>query len=147
MKVLIATDGSNPALAALDAFVARLGWFRDRPAVELVHVHAPIPYPRAAAWAGKEAVEKYYAEESEAALAPAAARLEAQGIVPTTVKLVGDAGREIVHHAAASGCDLIVMGTHGTSRLEDLLFGSVTEKVVHHTGCPVLVVPPRTEAA
>jgi nucleotide-binding universal stress UspA family protein len=39
------------------------------------------------------------------------------------------------------------MGTHGTSRLEDLLFGSVTEKVVHHTGCPVLVVPPRTEAA
>ena len=140
MKVLIATDGSNPALAALDAFVARLGWFRDRPAVELVHVHAPIPYPRAAAWAGKEAVEKYYAEESEAALAPAAARLEAQGIVPTTVKLVGDAGREIVHHAAASGCDLIVMGTHGHTAMGNLVMGSVATKVLAAAKVPVLLL-------
>ena len=140
MKVLIATDGSNPALAALDAFVARLGWFRDRPAVELVHVHAPIPYPRAAAWAGKEAVEKYYAEESAAALAPAAARLEAQGIVPTTVKLVGDAGREIVHHAAASGCDLIVMGTHGHTAMGNLVMGSVATKVLAAATVPVLLL-------
>jgi nucleotide-binding universal stress UspA family protein len=38
------------------------------------------------------------------------------------------------------GCDLIVMGTHGHSRLKHLLFGSVTEEVVRRARCPVMVV-------
>jgi nucleotide-binding universal stress UspA family protein len=39
-----------------------------------------------------------------------------------------------------AGCDLIVMGTHGHSRLKHLLFGSVTEEVVRLARCPVMVV-------
>src|SRR5262249_16754023 len=38
------------------------------------------------------------------------------------------------------GCDLIVMGTHGRSRLKHLLFGSVAEEVVRLARCPVMVV-------
>ncbi len=38
------------------------------------------------------------------------------------------------------GCDLIVMGTHGHSWLNRLLFGSVTEEVVRRARCPVMVV-------
>jgi nucleotide-binding universal stress UspA family protein len=38
------------------------------------------------------------------------------------------------------GCDLIVMGTHGHSWLKERLFGSVTEEVVRHAQCPVMVV-------
>jgi len=38
------------------------------------------------------------------------------------------------------GCDLIVMGTHGHTRLAHLLFGSVTEDVVRQAHCPVLLV-------
>jgi universal stress protein A len=38
------------------------------------------------------------------------------------------------------GCDLIVMGTHGTSWLKQRLFGSVTEEVVRRARCPVMVV-------
>jgi len=38
------------------------------------------------------------------------------------------------------GCDLIVMGTHGTSWLQQRLFGSLAEEVVRHAHCPVLVV-------
>jgi nucleotide-binding universal stress UspA family protein len=74
-----------------------------------------------------------------------AERLAGQGV---EVQCVAEAGepslkiREIAHRLDA---DLIVMGTHGRSRLEDVLFGSVVEKVVHHTGCPVLAVPPLVE--
>jgi nucleotide-binding universal stress UspA family protein len=39
-----------------------------------------------------------------------------------------------------SGCDLIVMGTHGRSWLKQRLFGSVTEEVVRRAHCPVMVV-------
>ena len=45
------------------------------------------------------------------------------------------------------GCDLIVMGTHGHSRLKHLLFGSVTEDVVRQAHCPVLLVKPPAHAA
>jgi nucleotide-binding universal stress UspA family protein len=38
------------------------------------------------------------------------------------------------------GCDLIVMGTHGASSLEPLLFGSLTEDVVRQARGPVMVV-------
>jgi universal stress protein A len=44
------------------------------------------------------------------------------------------------------GCDLIVMGTHGRSWLKQRLFGSVTEEVVRHARCPVMVVKARAVA-
>jgi nucleotide-binding universal stress UspA family protein len=50
---------------------------------------------------------------------------------------------EILAQAAASGADLIVLGTHGRSGFERLFLGSVTEKVIRKTACPTLVVPPR----
>lgn len=140
MKVLIATDGSNHSLAALNAFLSRRAWFREVPAVELVHVHPPIPYPRAAAWAGKEAVDRYYDEESELALKPAEAILTRQGVPFRPVKLVGDAAREIIGHAAASDCDLVVMGTHGHTAMGNLVMGSVATKVLASSKVPVLLL-------
>jgi nucleotide-binding universal stress UspA family protein len=43
--------------------------------------------------------------------------------------------------------DLIVMATHGRSGFQHLMLGSVTEKVLHKSGWPVLTVPPRSPDA
>ena len=45
----------------------------------------------------------------------------------------------IIETATKRGCDLIVMASHGRSRLTALLLGSVTNKVLIHTKLPVLV--------
>lgn len=50
---------------------------------------------------------------------------------------------EIVREAAREKVDLIVIGTHGRSGLDHILFGSVAEKVVRKAPCPVLSVKPR----
>jgi nucleotide-binding universal stress UspA family protein len=42
--------------------------------------------------------------------------------------------------ATRSGCDVIVMGSHGRGGLASLIMGSQTQKVLHHTNLPVLVV-------
>lgn len=42
--------------------------------------------------------------------------------------------------AAETGCDLIVMGTHGRSGVHRLLTGSVAEKVLRHSSVPVALV-------
>jgi nucleotide-binding universal stress UspA family protein len=47
---------------------------------------------------------------------------------------------------AASGADLLVVGSHGHRALSELLLGSVSTACVHHAGCPVVVVHDRREA-
>jgi nucleotide-binding universal stress UspA family protein len=54
--------------------------------------------------------------------------------------------KEILDMLDRQGCDLIVMGTHGTSWLKQRLFGSLTEEVVRRARCPVMVVKPPTRA-
>ena len=47
----------------------------------------------------------------------------------------------IIKEAEERNCDLIVMGTHGESGLKDLLFGSITSRVIDRAHCPVIAVP------
>jgi len=49
--------------------------------------------------------------------------------------------REILGFAKSDRVDLIVLGRHGHSGLEEALFGSVSEKVIRKADCPVLIVP------
>lgn len=48
--------------------------------------------------------------------------------------------REIVRKAREGAADLIVIGTHGRTGVEHVLFGSTAEKVVRTAPCPVLTV-------
>src|SRR4051794_10112134 len=70
MKILFATDGSAIALSALKSLIERFDWFRGPIELMLVTVHPSLPYRRAASWAGKDSIAKYYEEESDAALKP-----------------------------------------------------------------------------
>jgi nucleotide-binding universal stress UspA family protein len=68
------------------------------------------------------------------------------GLVVSIEVELGLPAKHIVDRALSLPADLIVMGTHGTSGFEQLVLGSVTEKVLRKARCPVLTVPPRTYA-
>jgi nucleotide-binding universal stress UspA family protein len=53
---------------------------------------------------------------------------------------VGDAGHEIADFAKSIGAELIVMPSHGRRGLKRLLLGSVADRVVRLSHCPVLVL-------
>ncbi|GAB4251388.1 universal stress protein [Deferrisoma sp.] len=78
----------------------------------------------------------------EAALDRARARAEAEGVTARRFLRVGVPHEEIVNLAREEGADLIVMTTHGRRGLTHLLLGSVTERVIRTSPCPVLVVRP-----
>lgn len=138
MKILVAVDGSANSLDAVAALADRTAWFRDAPEITLLHAHPPIPYKAAAAWAGHEAVARYYAEESEAALEGAVKLLKARGVPFSVEKCVGDPADEIVRHAMTGKFDLVAMGTHGHTALANLVLGSVATKVLARSKVPVL---------
>jgi nucleotide-binding universal stress UspA family protein len=54
--------------------------------------------------------------------------------------LSGNPFIEIIRYAKAQDIDLIVMGTHGRGPIAHMLLGSVAEKVVRKSPCPVLTV-------
>jgi nucleotide-binding universal stress UspA family protein len=54
--------------------------------------------------------------------------------------LAGNPFLEIIRYAKTHGVDLIVMGTHGRGPIAHMLLGSVAEKVVRKSPCPVLTV-------
>ena len=57
------------------------------------------------------------------------------------VVVLGVADKEIVRYAEDNDVDVVVMASHGYGPVRQLLLGSTTERVLHHAGCPVLVVP------
>lgn len=52
----------------------------------------------------------------------------------------GKPGETIVNTAVKLGIDCIVMGSIGMSAIERVLIGSVSDKVLRHAGCPVLII-------
>ncbi len=74
-----------------------------------------------------------------------AARLRADGVDAQAVLLKGDAAKQIVEKAGELAVGLIVLGSHGHGLLHKALLGSVSEAVLRHADCNVMVVPARTE--
>lgn len=72
--------------------------------------------------------------ESLAATAPSGTKVR-------TDSFHGQSSKAILQYAEENNVDLIVMGTHGRSGLERVVFGSVTERVLRRSHCPVMVVP------
>ncbi len=62
--------------------------------------------------------------------------------IEATVEM-GDPATAIIEAAAKLGTDAIVMSTHGRSGISRWLFGSVTQKVLAASCCPVFVIPPQ----
>lgn len=61
--------------------------------------------------------------------------------IPIQLTIVqGDPAKVIIDLAKAKSYDLIIMGTRGRSAFKELLIGSVSQKVMHHATCPVMVV-------
>lgn len=58
----------------------------------------------------------------------------------TTVVVPGIPYEEIIRKAEEAGASLIVLGTHGRTGIDHLIFGSTAERVVRGAGCPVLTI-------
>jgi nucleotide-binding universal stress UspA family protein len=64
--------------------------------------------------------------------------------VPTTARVeLGKAADTLCDLAGQLGADLLIVGSRGLSAGRRLILGSVSDRVVHHAPCPVLVLRPR----
>ena len=138
--ILLATDLSPSALdAALYAMELASQLGAELVVASVIDVVVPVPGlgPR---------IDQIRAER-EAAVQALVARARGAGASATYLVWQGDAGPTILSAAEAERADLIVIGTHGREGVSRLLLGSVSDHVVRHARCPVLVVRGPSTAA
>ena len=142
-KILLATDGSKEVkLAATSAAeLARNSGSEVHivavfPAAGYVHPYYEVRFPEAAERLrreGMEEIQKVLDEQVERVR-------EAGGSVAEAHLRTGEPDTEIVALAEELGVGLIVMGSRGLGGIRRALMGGVSDSVVRHAHCPVLVV-------
>ena len=80
----------------------------------------------------EEAAEKVLAEEIE--------RVDSDDLT-IEGRVVSAPAADALLRAAEEG-DMLVVGSRGLGGFKELLLGSVSQQVVHHAPCPVVIVPP-----
>ena len=142
-RILLATDGSEEAeLAALMAVD-----LADATHSELHVVHVGVVPIFLKSYPGTLGYERRLYEQIEEVsrelLRKQSRRVKAAGgAVAGTHLRMGEVDLEIVALSEELGADLIVMGSRGLGGVRRALMGSVSETVVRHADCPVLVVRP-----
>ncbi len=134
---LVPLDGSSLAEAVLPVTAALADTLRGR--VTLLHV---IERSAPAAVHGEPHLTDV--PDAEAYLERAAERLAAAAPVDRHVHAGQelDVAQSIAEHAAELGADLVVLCTHGRSRLRHRLFGGIAQRVAGKGRTPILLVPP-----
>ncbi|HEY9824314.1 MAG TPA: universal stress protein [Stenomitos sp.] len=106
----------------------------------------PVPeyYPPLSATTLELYQEEWQAFEarSSAMLESYRAQAEAAGLIAHSLQSAGSPGTVICNIAKSVKADLIMVGRRGHSGLSELIIGSVSNYVVHHAPCTVLVCNP-----
>ena len=132
-KVLVATDGSKfSSIAVTKAIDFAAAYGGSLVVVSVVDV--PTEFYAEAPQAVEDMVRK--AQEYTAAVKKQAGNA---GVKAETYIGEAEAFEAIIKLAKDEGVNMIVVGSHGRTGLRRLLMGSVTEKVIGHAPCPVLV--------
>lgn len=138
-RILIPVDGSAHALHAVEHALQQA---KLNPALELhlLNVQIPVESGHVRLFVGHDQLEGYYREEGLAALQAAATLLQQAGQAFQQHIAVGHIADTIARYAQEMAFSQIIIGSHGSSSLGQLLLGSVTTEVVQQSAIPVTVV-------
>jgi len=157
-KILVPLDGSEHSLRALEIAIQIAKKFDGK--ITLIHVYSvtirPVIMPEPTTLTPPMIPAMTPAEVSKAVEATRKAgasilvdgeqKVKAEEVQVETTLREGHTVQEIVKTTKEGKFDLIVIGGRGISKIRELLLGSVTDGVIHHAPCPVLVIKfPRSD--
>jgi nucleotide-binding universal stress UspA family protein len=138
-KMLLATDGSEEAELALRTAVDLATSTNSE--LHVVHVFPSdigVPYP--AEVLQREPPDQSM-QQAQAFLDRQAELIRAEGAaVAGSHFRMGRPANEIIKLSGELGVDLVVMGSRGLGGVRRALMGSVSDAVVRHAPCPVMIV-------
>jgi len=107
---------------------------------EIVLLHVTEPVAQTVGGEAREELQREKAAQGLLALSPVIEKLECERLPFHTCVVPGIPAEAIVHVADEEKADLIVMFTDGRDGIKDMLFGSITERVLRNLGVDLLAV-------
>jgi nucleotide-binding universal stress UspA family protein len=151
MKVLVATDGTKQGESAIE-MLRRLDFSDDDEikVISVVDMAVPLAIDVYGGYLPDTTELEKVARENATRVLDTALTSVRSIVGEDRVKvsgevLYGSPESRIVETAEHMVADLIIVGSHGYNRWERLLLGSVSDSVVHHAPCSVLVVRSRSK--
>jgi nucleotide-binding universal stress UspA family protein len=127
-RALVPVDGSDHALEAV-RYVIKLVWDGQPLDVHLLNAQPPLTGD-VMAFIPYSAARDYHLEEAKRAMRRACDLLDRAGIAYSKHIVIGDAARVIAEQARDLRCDMVVLGTHGSPTITQLLLGSVSQEAI-----------------
>jgi nucleotide-binding universal stress UspA family protein len=146
MKILLAIDGTKHSEFAIETTNNfKLSAGDEIKVVSVVDMAVPMAIDIYAGYLpSSPEIEKNVRENAETILNETCEKILAmtsdKNVAISKELLTGSPESRIVETAEEMNADLIIVGSHGYNRWERLLLGSVSDSVVHHAPCSVLVV-------
>jgi nucleotide-binding universal stress UspA family protein len=139
LKILLAVDGSDSSLRAVNHLIKRASAVREDYQIHLINVQYPL-HGSISTFVSAAQIRQYHHDEGMTILDGARKLLDVARLAYTFHLFVGDPAEVIARYAREQSCDEIVIGTRGLSGIASLLVGSVATKVLHLAQVPVLLV-------
>jgi len=137
-KILIPIDGSDYSMRAAEYGISIAKMLDAQ--ITVVYVIDQILLDQILKVTDREDVERELKKDGQQYINYALGLAEKEGVKDASLLAKGRPFDQIVRLAKEQNMDLIVMGTYGLRGAERILIGSVAERVIEYSPCPVLVV-------
>jgi nucleotide-binding universal stress UspA family protein len=137
-NVLVPVDGSDNSYRALDAallLTEKLG-----SSITVVNVIEQVPITHIESEKLLSELLEAYKKENQEILSKCSNIATEKGLSIKTLLLQGNPASVILDYSKKEKFDLVIVGSRGMGKFKQLILGSVSSKIVHHSPCAILLI-------
>ena len=137
-NILVPVDGSDNSYKALDTALILSEKLGSN--ITVLHVMEQVPITHIESEKLLSELLEAYKKENQEILSKCSKIASEKGISIKTLLLQGNPASVILDYCKKENFDLVIMGSRGLGKFKQLILGSVSNKIVHHCQCAVLLI-------
>ena len=137
-NILVPIDGSDNSFRALDAALLLSEKLGSN--ISVIHVMEEVPITHIGSEKMLNELLEAYKKENQDILLKCSEIANQKGLTIKTFLLQGNPASVILDYNKKKKFDLVIMGSRGLGKFKELILGSVSSKIVHHSPCAVLLI-------
>lgn len=137
-NILVPVDGSDNSYRALDAALLLSEKLGSN--ITVIHVMEQVPITHIGSEKLLNEFLESYKKENQEILSKCSEIATQKGLTINTFLLEGNPASEILNFSKKEKFDLLIMGRRGLGKFKELILGSISSKIVHHSPSAVLLI-------
>ena len=137
-NIVVPIDGSDNSYRALDAALLLSEKLGSN--ITVIHVMEEVPITHIGSEKMLNELLEAYKKENQDILLKCTEIANQKGLTIKTFLLQGNPASAILDYIKKEKFDLVIMGSRGLGKFKELILGSVSSKILHHSPCAVLLI-------